>query len=309
MLIERTTPVPSALADSWLALTSEALASADAVPATAAMSALRAFAWSQAAAEVFLHSLQTLEHRPESFVTAVLNNAAEIVALGRQAPAQGLYSGTQWQLYVLHVGGDFIHRSAQLLRILVPRVKRDGEAAELHRNAIPLFVAYFKFATSLLECKRTELGDAVDAITEIAFATIAVAFDVPEIIEAVLRVLIALALQDSPRMASDPVSVWMPLSIILVPDFSPLDRQWVPIVIALIQYHRTLAIAQPAAFYATLEGAIGQFMEPAPIVHVFREEISRIPPAHSKSPMVITQALVQAYVQLHEHALSSAWVS
>jgi hypothetical protein len=272
------------------------------------MGALRAFRWAEPAAEVFVRGLQRLDGRP--FLTAVLNNTAEILQMGApsgypQPAVRGLYEGTEWQAAVLAAAGAVVAETAATLRVLVSRARRDGPAAELHREVVPFFLAYFRVAAWLFKDKFRDIGDLIGGIVDAAFGTLAAAFDVPEIIEAVLKALLKLAAHDNERMARDPASVWVPLSIILAPDFSPLDRSWIPALAALIRYHQLLAMARPEPFYATFEAAIGQFMDPAPILEVFRDGLPKVSP--DSSTPVITLAFAQAYAQLHAHAVGFGW--
>jgi hypothetical protein len=312
MLIEKTSNVPPHLAEEWLGIIEQAILSPDPIISTAAMNALRVFHWTESAAHVFLRGLDRLDQRPQSYVTAALTNAAQILASNapsgyQQAGSQGLYEGRDWQVSILKVAHAMILETAPFLRVLVPRVKRDGETAELYRDAIPFFVGFFKLAALLLKHKFEQVEEVVPLIMEAAIAALNNAFDVPEIIEMVIRTLTMLATHESARMAVDPVCIWMPLSIIMTADFSPLDKHWIPAINALLRYHQALGAAQPA-FYRTIEGAIGQFMEPLRIVQVFRDCLLSVPAPDSVTPP-ITQALAQAYVQLHAQALSFGWPS
>jgi hypothetical protein len=214
--------------------------------------------------------------------------------------------GTDWQIHVLGIGGHAVFENAPLLRVLVPRATRDGEAAELHKIAIPLFVSFFEFAGAIIRIRGTELEEALGTIVDTAFMAITAAFDVPEIIEAIINTLIELAQQDGLRMASDPRCIWIPLSIILTPEFSPFDKKWNFIILALIRYHQALAAAQPDHFWATFEGAVGQFMDPAQIVSVYRDALLLAPAADAQTH-VITPVRAQVYVELHVRALSYTW--
>jgi hypothetical protein len=281
-----------------MALVGEALASPDVAVCTAAMNALRAFRWTEPTAPLFLGALEGLEQRPHEFLTAVLINTAEIVSSPSSSGALG--QGIDWQMFVMTVAGHAVAESAPFLRVLVPRAKRDGDPAELYRVTIPLFVAYFRLAAVMVKIEGVELGP----VMETAFMTIAAAFDLPEIIEAIIAVFIALTPQNGVRMAADPSSIWMPLSIILTPGFSPVDSQWIPAIVALIQYHRALANAQTAAFWATFEAAVAQFMDPAEVVPAYREILIR---TFAEPPYVLTQELAQVYVQLHARAVTYSW--
>jgi hypothetical protein len=309
-LIERAGVIPSQLTSVWLRLVTEGLNLEDPVVATAAMNALRAFKWSPETSEVFIGAIGRIEQGSQSYLTATLTNAAEILHSGAPAGLHQrintpLYERTDWQLYLLGIATQAINQNIQMLRVLAPRAKRDGEAAELHREAIPFFVQYFLFAGVFLKHKFQELGEHVATIIETAFNTLSNAFDIPEIVEMVIKTLTVVANEDAAKMAVDPASIWVPLSIVLSPDFSPVDRRWTPAIIALIRYHFALHSKYPTGFYATLENAIAQFTDPAPIIAIFRESLPQV--TQDSAGFVMTQAFAQAYAQLHTHALSYGW--
>jgi hypothetical protein len=304
-IILGSSPIPGALHHEWLDRVTEGLRSPDDAVSGAAMRAFRVFRWVELSSPVFFESLQGLEARGWLTIAAVVADTADLIRLVETAgsPGKSFLEGiTEWQLYVLRLAAQIVSVSLQSIRILERRARRDGETAELYKEAVPLLVAFFQVATGLIKGKPREIADDIPVIIDMVKGTLTTAFDIPEIIEPAITTLVTLAHAHSANIIEDFGLLWLPLSIILAPDFSPCDKRWTGTILALLKYHLELQKLAPL-FPKALERVFVQFTDPS-WAERYVLAIKELDPL----VLQLTPPVMQLFLDLQVQALAAPWL-